>query len=86
MLKNGWAKCVERKRDPTEEDQKKKDIEADAKNQGKGIWNPHGPQASLRLPREVFCVRDPNIPGHNRQSFDAGGLPGFLGGTQGQAN
>jgi staphylococcal nuclease domain-containing protein 1 len=47
MLKNGWVKCVDRKRDPTEEDQKKKDIETEAKNEGKGIWNPHGPQVGL---------------------------------------
>jgi staphylococcal nuclease domain-containing protein 1 len=45
MLKSGWAKLKELKREPTEEDQKKRDLEAEAKAAGKGIWNPHGPQA-----------------------------------------
>ncbi|KAJ8515253.1 hypothetical protein ONZ45_g7284 [Pleurotus djamor] len=45
LLKNGWAKIKESKRDPTEDDLKKKDIENEAKAAGKGIWNPHGPKA-----------------------------------------
>ncbi|KAG9221028.1 hypothetical protein CCMSSC00406_0002372 [Pleurotus cornucopiae] len=45
LLKNGWAKIKESKRDPTEEDLKKKEIEIEAKAAGKGVWNPHGPQA-----------------------------------------
>ncbi|KAH7913925.1 hypothetical protein BJ138DRAFT_1215342 [Hygrophoropsis aurantiaca] len=45
MLKNGWAKTKELKRDPTEEDNRKRDLEAEAKASGKGVWNPHGPQA-----------------------------------------
>lgn len=44
LLKNGWAKIKESKRDPTEEDLKKKEIENEAKAAGKGVWNPHGPQ------------------------------------------
>jgi staphylococcal nuclease domain-containing protein 1 len=44
LLKNGWAKVKEHKRDPTEEDLKKKDIEVEAKGAGKGLWNPHGPK------------------------------------------
>ncbi|CAL1707496.1 unnamed protein product [Somion occarium] len=45
LLKNGWAKLKELKREPTEDDLRKRDIEAEAKAAGKGIWNPHGPKA-----------------------------------------
>ncbi|TDL26266.1 transcription factor [Rickenella mellea] len=45
LLRNGWAKTKELKRDPTEEDQKRKELETEAKNAGKGVWNPHGPEA-----------------------------------------
>lgn len=44
LLRNGWAKIKDHKRDPTDEDLKRKDLEAEAKTSGKGIWNPHGPQ------------------------------------------
>lgn len=43
ILKNGWAKTKEIKREPTEEDTKHRELEAEAKTAGKGIWNPHGP-------------------------------------------
>ncbi|KAF8967855.1 hypothetical protein BDZ97DRAFT_1801575 [Flammula alnicola] len=45
LLKNGWAKLKEFKREATEEDNKKKEIENEAKATGKGIWNPHGQKA-----------------------------------------
>ncbi|KAI0081272.1 transcription factor [Panus rudis PR-1116 ss-1] len=45
LLKNGWAKLKELKREPTEEDHRKKDLEAEARAAGKGVWNPHGPKA-----------------------------------------
>ncbi|KAI0365623.1 transcription factor [Pilatotrama ljubarskyi] len=45
LLKNGWAKLKEMKREPTEEDLRKKELEAEARAAGKGIWNPHGPKA-----------------------------------------
>ncbi|KAF9566683.1 transcription factor [Agrocybe pediades] len=45
VLRNGWAKLKELKREPTEEDNKKKELEAEAKAAGKGIWNPHGQKA-----------------------------------------
>ncbi|PPQ63489.1 hypothetical protein CVT24_005146, partial [Panaeolus cyanescens] len=45
ILRNGWAKLKEMKRELTEEDNKKKDLENEAKAAGKGVWNPHGPQA-----------------------------------------
>ncbi|KAF8633360.1 hypothetical protein AX17_004531 [Amanita inopinata Kibby_2008] len=45
LLRNGWAKIKELKREPTEDDLKRKELESEAKTAGKGIWNPHGPQA-----------------------------------------
>ncbi|KAF9481526.1 hypothetical protein BDN70DRAFT_830817 [Pholiota conissans] len=45
LLKNGWAKLKEIKREPSEEDNKKKELENEAKATGRGIWNPHGPKA-----------------------------------------
>ncbi|KAF7971882.1 hypothetical protein HWV62_19771 [Athelia sp. TMB] len=45
LLKNGWAKIKDLKREPNEEDMRKKDLENEAKTAGKGLWNPHGPQA-----------------------------------------
>ncbi|KAF8557589.1 hypothetical protein OG21DRAFT_1475362 [Imleria badia] len=44
LLKNGWAKVKDLKRDPTDDDTRKRDLEAEAKAAGLGIWNPHGPQ------------------------------------------
>ncbi|THH26712.1 hypothetical protein EUX98_g7479 [Antrodiella citrinella] len=45
VIKNGWGKLKELKRDPTEEDLKRRELEDEAKAAGKGIWNPHGPKA-----------------------------------------
>ncbi|KAJ7045614.1 hypothetical protein C8F04DRAFT_1334181 [Mycena alexandri] len=45
LLRNGWAKLKDIKRDPTEEDLRKRELENEAKSAGKGLWNPHGPQA-----------------------------------------
>lgn len=50
LLKNGWAKLKELKRDPTDEDNAKRDVENEAKAAGKGLWNPHGPQV-----RTILC-------------------------------
>lgn len=47
ILKNGWAKLKDLKRDPTEEDVKRREAEAEAKNGEKGIWNPNGPQVCV---------------------------------------
>lgn len=44
LLKAGWAKTKELKRDPTDDDTRRQDIESEAKAAGKGIWNPHGPK------------------------------------------
>lgn len=46
ILKNGWGKTKESKRDPTDEDVRRRDLENEAKSAGLGIWNPHGPQVS----------------------------------------
>jgi len=54
VLRNGWAKLKEIKREPTEEDNKKKEIEAEAKAAGKGIWNPHGQTVRLFLSLDCF--------------------------------
>ncbi|KAK7053364.1 hypothetical protein VNI00_003990 [Paramarasmius palmivorus] len=45
VLKNGWGKVKESKRDPTDEDNARRELEGEAKAAGKGIWNPHGPKA-----------------------------------------
>ncbi|KAK7472782.1 hypothetical protein VKT23_000889 [Stygiomarasmius scandens] len=45
ILKNGWGKLKDSKREPTEEDIRKRDLENEAKATGKGLWNPHGPKA-----------------------------------------
>ncbi|EEB88439.1 hypothetical protein MPER_13727, partial [Moniliophthora perniciosa FA553] len=45
ILKNGWGKVKESKREPTEEDIARRELESEAKAAGKGIWNPHGPKA-----------------------------------------
>ncbi|KAI0051169.1 transcription factor [Auriscalpium vulgare] len=45
LLRSGWAKVKEFKRDPTDEDNKRKDIENEARTAHRGIWNPHGPKA-----------------------------------------
>lgn len=56
LLKNGWAKLKEIKREPTEADLKKREIETEAKNAGKGIWNPHGPKVcSRRVDTDTRC-------------------------------
>ena len=49
LLKNGWAKLKELKREPTEEDQKRKEVESEARASGKGLWNPHGPKVCRNL-------------------------------------
>ena len=50
LLKNGWAKVKDSKRgEPTEDELKKRELEAEAKAAGKGIWNPHGPKVLVSL-------------------------------------
>ena len=45
LIRNGWAKIKDMKREPTEDDLRKRDLEKEASTQGKGLWNPHGPKA-----------------------------------------
>lgn len=44
LLRSGWGRLKDMKREPTDEDVRKREIESEAKNAGKGLWNPHGPQ------------------------------------------
>lgn len=53
LLKNGWAKVKDLKREPTEDDTRKHDLEAEAKAAGLGLWNPHGPQVR---PTSLACI------------------------------
>ena len=47
LVKAGWAKLKEIKRDPSEADLKRRELEAEARTAGKGVWNPHGPKVRL---------------------------------------
>lgn len=46
LLLNGWAKVKDFKREPTEDDLRRKGLESEAKSAGRGLWNPHGPKVS----------------------------------------
>ena len=78
LLKNGWAKLKELKRDPTDEDLRKKELESEARSAGKGVWNPHGPKVSIA----ALCCADGPLPtvvvtGTHDALHDAHGLAGF---------
>ncbi|KAH9929310.1 transcription factor [Amylocystis lapponica] len=45
LLKNGWAKLKDLKRDHTDEDLQRINLEKEASTALKGIWNSHGPKA-----------------------------------------
>ncbi|KAH8119402.1 transcription factor [Phellopilus nigrolimitatus] len=45
LLRAGWARAKELKREPTEEDARRRDLENDAHTGGRGMWNPQGPKA-----------------------------------------
>jgi staphylococcal nuclease domain-containing protein 1 len=51
LLRNGFAKTKEIKRDPNEDDLRRRELEAEAKAGSLGMWNPQGPKA-----RSHFCV------------------------------
>lgn len=56
LLKSGWAKTKESKREPSEDDTKKKELENEAKAAGRGLWNPHGPKVrSLWVSSFILC-------------------------------
>ena len=48
LLRSGWARTKEGsgKREPSEEDLKKRDLEGEAKAAGRGIWRAEGPPVS----------------------------------------
>ena len=57
LLLNGWAKVKESKREPTEDDLRRKGHESEAKSAGRGQWNPHGPKVSrLVMNRRVAFI------------------------------
>ena len=83
LLKNGWAKVKDLKREPTDDDTRKRELEAEAKAAGLGIWNSHGPQVRFRylgrlvftnniwhVPRLVSCIT--RCPKTLRHSFQNG--------------
>ena len=49
LLRAGWAKTKELKRDPTDEDIKRQELEEDARKGGRGMWNPQGAKVELYL-------------------------------------
>ncbi|KAH0827961.1 hypothetical protein J3R83DRAFT_3599 [Lanmaoa asiatica] len=54
LLKNGWVKVKDLKREPTDDDTRKRDLEAEAKAAGLGLWNSHGPQLARDQARVVY--------------------------------
>lgn len=46
LLRAGWAKVKEptKTREPTDEDVRRRDLEAEARAAGRGMWNPEGPK------------------------------------------
>ncbi len=46
MLSHGWAKVKDLKREPTDDDIRRKGLESEAKSASRGLWNPHGPKVS----------------------------------------
>ncbi|KAI0029095.1 hypothetical protein K488DRAFT_80365 [Vararia minispora EC-137] len=47
LLRAGWARMKDApgKREPTEDEVRKRDLETEARGAGRGIWNPHGPKS-----------------------------------------
>ena len=74
LLRNGWARLKDIKREPTEEDSRKRDLESEAKSAGKGIWNPHGPQVDFVLQVRIFPEL---IIGTKSTPHNASGLASF---------
>lgn len=50
LLRSGWARTKENnsKREPSEEDLKKKELENEAKAAGRGIWRAEGPPVRFK--------------------------------------
>jgi staphylococcal nuclease domain-containing protein 1 len=51
LLLNGWTKVKDLKREPTEDDLRRKGIESEARSAGRGQWNPHGPKVGTSVLR-----------------------------------
>lgn len=85
LLKNGWAKLKENKREPTEEDTRKRDLENEAKSSGKGLWNPHGQQVCTNL---LFLNRVAHYTdsGACCTSHDANEFAGIRDGMEGKTH
>jgi len=45
-LLHGWAKVKDLKREPTDDDLRRKGLESEAKSASRGLWNPHGPKVT----------------------------------------
>ncbi|KAG8990818.1 hypothetical protein FRB90_001602 [Tulasnella sp. 427] len=73
ILKNGWAKLKENKREATDEDIQRRAIEADAKANSRGIWNADGLVAKafveVRLLQRPVTVTLLSVPPPPAASF-----------------
>ena len=49
ILRSGWGKLKEAKREPTPEDLKRKDLENEAREAKRGVWDSDGPPVCLNL-------------------------------------
>ena len=58
LLKAGWAKLKEMKREPNEADVKRRELENEARNAHKGIWNPHGPKVNTSQAASLYQTTD----------------------------
>jgi len=52
LLKAGWVKTKEIKREPTEDDTKKRDLENESKAASRGMWTPQPPKVNYFEPFE----------------------------------
>lgn len=85
LLKNGWTKIKDVKREPSEDDIRKRDLEAEAKAAGLGLWNPHGPQVCPRCPGRLFVLTIVGTcPGSCCPSHDAPRFSGIHFGVEGE--
>ena len=85
LLKNGWTKVKDLKREPTEDDTRKRDLEAEAKAAGLGVWNPQGPQVCPRCPILLVLTNSTwRVPASCCASRDAPGLSGVRLGVEGE--
>ena len=87
LLKNGWVKVKDQKREPTEDDTRKCDLEAEAKTAGLGAWNPQGPQVCPRCPFPLLFTNNSwDVPGPCSTPHNAPGLSGIRFRVEGETN